>query len=234
MIEQEQNSQLSALFDDQLPPEQADLVIRRALRDEALRAKWGRYALIGACMRNEPIHADTRLPDVAGRVSLMLAAEAEHPATGAVAMASAPQARRGWAMFGRGAMGGAIAAGVAAVSLFIVREMDAPVAAQGTQMAQVQAPAEVIEIQPAVATLSQAPALLAVNDTPPPSYTTPVDNSPNPRINGRLASMAVAHSQVAASTMRIIPMSVVMNGSYDISGAVDMTEAEIQGIRGYR
>ena len=54
MIEQEQMSQLSALFDNELPPAEAELVIRRALKDPALRVRWDRYALIGACVRNEP------------------------------------------------------------------------------------------------------------------------------------------------------------------------------------
>ena len=51
MNEQEQISQLSALFDNELPPEQSGMVIRRALIDPALRASWGNYALIGACIR---------------------------------------------------------------------------------------------------------------------------------------------------------------------------------------
>src|SRR5690606_39827891 len=48
MSEQEQNSQLSALFDNELSPQQAQMVIRRALKDPATRTSWERYALIGA------------------------------------------------------------------------------------------------------------------------------------------------------------------------------------------
>ena len=55
MSEQEQISQLSALFDGEMPSQQADLVIRRALKDPAMRQRWQHYAVIGACMRGEPL-----------------------------------------------------------------------------------------------------------------------------------------------------------------------------------
>ena len=56
MSEQEQISQLSALFDGELPSQQAEMVIRRALKDPAMRARWERYALIGACVRGDLSH----------------------------------------------------------------------------------------------------------------------------------------------------------------------------------
>jgi negative regulator of sigma E activity len=234
MNEQEQNSQLSALFDNELPREQSELVIRRALKDPALRASWGRYALIGACLRNEPIHADARQPDVAERVRMLLAAEAEHPQQSAPAFADAAGARRGWSLFGRGALGGAIAAGVAVVSLFVVHSMGLVGADPAIQMVQASVPAAVTsESRPVVAVPRiDAPVLVAANDSPPPSYTTPVDNSPARRISGQLANLVSAHSEVAASAVRIIPLSPSMNGTYDITlGAVDMTEAEMQAYR---
>src|SRR5688572_708564 len=121
MIEQEQMSQLSALFDNELPPAEAELVIRRVLKDPALRARWERYALIGACLREEPIAASGRQTDVAERVRMQLAAEAQIPQVAGQAVVSWPGQRRGWSQFGRGALGGAIAAGVAAVALVLVR-----------------------------------------------------------------------------------------------------------------
>jgi hypothetical protein len=234
MNEQEQISQLSALFDNELPREQSELVIRRALKDPALRASWGRYALIGACLRNEPIHADTRQPDVAERVRMLLAAEAEHPQQSAPVFAGAAGASRGWSLFGRGALGGAIAAGVAVVSLFVVHSMGSVGADPAVQMVQGDVPAAVTsEPRPvAAAPRIDAPVLVAANDTPPPSYTTPVDNSPARRISGQLANLVSAHSEVAAAAVRIIPLSPSMNGTYDITqGAVDMTEAEMQAYR---
>jgi negative regulator of sigma E activity len=227
MNEQEQISQLSALFDNELPREQSELVIRRALKDPALRASWGRYALIGACLRNEPIHTDARLPDVADRVRMLLAAEAEHPQQSAPAFANPAGARRGWSLFGRGAVGGAIAAGVAVVSLIVARSILPQTDAPALQTAQAVAPAAIaVEPQPvAVAPQATAPALVAANDSPPPSYTTPVDNSPVQRISGQMVNLVVAHSEVAASATRIIPLSSVMSGSYGLTPeAVDMTE----------
>ena len=75
MIEQEQSSsQLSALFDGELPTQHAEMVIRRALKDPSMRRSWERYALIGACLREEPL----RLTDsVADRVQTALAGERE-------------------------------------------------------------------------------------------------------------------------------------------------------------
>ncbi|MEO6081083.1 MAG: sigma-E factor negative regulatory protein [Steroidobacteraceae bacterium] len=227
MNEQEQISQLSALFDNELPPAQAELVIRRALKDPGLRASWGRYALIGACVRSEPIHLDARQPDVARRVRMSLDAEAEHPSHSAPAFGAAGDGRRGWSLFGRGALGGAIAAGVAALSFFGLRSLD-PQAVPAVQMAQTAAPEAAVTEAKADASRVDGPVLVAVNDTPPLAYTTPVANSPTQRINGQLANLVAAHSQVEASSMRIIPL----NGHYDITqGAVDMTEAEIGAYR---
>ena len=188
MSEQEQMSQLSALFDNELPPAEAELVIRRVLKDPALRARWERYALIGACLREEPIAASGRQTDVAERVRMQLAAEAEIPQVAGQAVVSWPGQRRGWSQFGRGALGGAIAAGVAAVALVLVRSMGPDAAAPAVQTADVVAPAAVLsEVQPVTAApQTRAPRLVAAA-TPPPSYTTPVDNSPQ-RISGPLAN----------------------------------------------
>lgn len=53
MNNEELDSQLSAMFDDELPEPQCELLARRLARDEGLKARWGRYAVIGACMRME-------------------------------------------------------------------------------------------------------------------------------------------------------------------------------------
>ena len=49
----ERDSQLSAMFDGALPAAECELLARRLVRDEALRAQWSRYALIGAALRKE-------------------------------------------------------------------------------------------------------------------------------------------------------------------------------------
>jgi sigma-E factor negative regulatory protein RseA len=234
MSEQEQMSQLSALFDNELPPAEAELVIRRLLKDPALRARWERYALIGACVRGEPIHASARQPDVAERVRRRLAAEAQRPQAAGQAVAPWPGERRGWSQFARGALGGSIAASVAALALFLVQSMGPHAADPAVQMANVAVPAadtdqaRIAQVTPPAV---QAPALLAAADSPPPSYTTPMDNS-SQRISGPLLNYVVAHSEVAASAGRLLPLSAAMNGNYDVAqGTVKMTEAQIEAYR---
>jgi negative regulator of sigma E activity len=230
MNEQEQMSQLSALFDNELPPAEAELVIRRVLKDPALRGRWERYALIGACVRDEPLHVSAREPDVAERVRRRLAIEAERPHVAKRSIARYQSQRRGWAQFGRGALGGSIAAGVAALALVLVRS-GPQVADPAVQMADAAVPAAMqSEFRPAAVASPAAAGVLVAADTPPPSYTTPVDNAKQ-RISGPLANLVVAHSEVAASAGRLLPLSAAMDG-YDISqGAVEMTEAEIGAYR---
>ncbi len=52
-MNEELDSQLSAMFDDELPPQECELLARRLSRDEQLKARWGRYAVIGAVIRAE-------------------------------------------------------------------------------------------------------------------------------------------------------------------------------------
>jgi len=53
MNNEELDSQLSAMFDDELPEPECELLARRLARDEGLKARWGRYAAISACIRME-------------------------------------------------------------------------------------------------------------------------------------------------------------------------------------
>jgi negative regulator of sigma E activity len=52
-MNEELDSQLSAMFDDELPAAECELLARRLSRDEQLKARWGRYAVIGATIRAE-------------------------------------------------------------------------------------------------------------------------------------------------------------------------------------
>jgi negative regulator of sigma E activity len=203
MNEQEQSSQLSALFDGELPTQQAEMVIRRALKDASLRGRWERYALIGACLRGEPLaHAGTTQPSVAQLVRLRLAAEAEHGQPASLPQPASPPGRRlDW---GRGLMGGAIAASVALVAVLLVHSVQPASIASGELLAQQGVP--------------------AVAEAAPRSYTTPGENSPaSRRLDQPLAHYLVAHSEAAASNLGF---------SYDLTqGAVEMTEAEIKAHR---
>lgn len=226
--EQERASQLSALYDGELPMEQAQLVVRRTLKDAHLQAAWGRYALIGAVMRDEPLAvADRDGADLATRIAVQLEDEplpagmlAGEPMAGAI-----PAVRPAWM---RGAWGTAIAAGVAAASLLVLRMQDggqAPV-----QMARQLPAAAPVAVQAGAAVQAQ-PVLVAANDEPP-SYTTPVDDSPPGRVTAPLVNYVVAHSDLTGSVVRFGPLSSVVSASYDpAADAVEMSEAEIGALR---
>ena len=225
MSEQEQISQLSALFDGELPRDQAELVIRRALKDPALRAAWSRYSLIGACVRGEPLAAALPQVDLAARVRTRLASEPELSAAGKADADNAAASANTTSLWRRGALGGAIAASVALVSLVIVKSMMPGTGAPAELTAQQVAP------QPAaVATVppQATPApLLVARESAPPSYTTPVDDSPGRR-SAPLFNYVAAHNDVAVSAVRLAPLSSVMGGGFDLTqDAVEMSAAEV-------
>jgi negative regulator of sigma E activity len=228
MSEDSQASQLSVLFDNALPADEAELVIRRVLRDSALQATWSRYAMIGACLRNEPLGARSR-PDIAERVRMCLAAEAEHPAAGAPVMTRAA-GRAGNSWWGRGMVGGAIAAGVAAMALFTVRSMAPDSAEPGINVATAVAASGAARVPVSDATsLVSVPVQTVVREGALPSYTTPVNDSPAAqRDSVPLVNYVVAHSEVAGSAVRFSPLSTAVYGNYDFTAdMVEMTEAEI-------
>jgi sigma-E factor negative regulatory protein RseA len=107
-VNEQLDSQLSAMFDDELPAAECELLARRLSRDEAVRARWERYALIGAAMRAE---RGVR-PVLAQRVAQALGNEAP---LAAPASPSPVRARlRTWRT---AAAGAALAAGLAAATL---------------------------------------------------------------------------------------------------------------------
>jgi negative regulator of sigma E activity len=151
------------------------MVIRRTLRDEGMRASWERYSLIGACLRGEPI---TRHNSIADRVQASLAAERELNVSNLPVRrgeSGAGSGKRSF-LFGRGALGGAIAASVAVVSIMVVRAVMPDAGEGGTNLLARQ----------------------------PVSYTTPGENSPaQPRmIDASLGRYLVAHSEEAAAALR--------------------------------
>jgi negative regulator of sigma E activity len=232
MNQQEHISQLSALFDNELSAEQAELVIRRALKDPAMRTSWGRYALIGACVRGEPLAGRLRPEsDVAARVRIRLAVESARASQQDATRSDTPP-RTGAGVLARGALGMAIAASVAALSLFLIRT---PAPQNGTMLAQTAL--EQSAPQPAAleaaAQIAPAPATVVAAASAPPSYTTPVDDSPlGQRLDGRMVNYVVAHSEVASSAVRFSPLSTVMNSSEDFTqDTVEMTAAEIGAYR---
>jgi negative regulator of sigma E activity len=91
-MSEERDSQLSAMFDDELPAGECELLARRLSRDEALRTQWSRYSLIGAALRSE---RGVALHDkVARRVQSVVAQEASY---GESSLSTPPVGRPGGA-----------------------------------------------------------------------------------------------------------------------------------------
>jgi negative regulator of sigma E activity len=131
-MNEELDSQLSAMFDDELPVGECELLARRLSRDEALKARWGRYAVIGAVIRSE---RGVRLnAPLAGRVNAVLRAEPDLASAPAAQLAT-PASVRWW----QPVAGAALAAGVAAVSVMWLRAQtpDAPAALVAQQSSAV-------------------------------------------------------------------------------------------------
>jgi sigma-E factor negative regulatory protein RseA len=108
-MSEELDSQLSAMFDDELPQGECELLARRLSRDAALLARWGRYAAIAAAVRG-----DGRVGGgVALKVSTVIAAEGPPLQARWAAARGGQTAARWW----RPLAGAAVAASVAALSI---------------------------------------------------------------------------------------------------------------------
>lgn len=111
--------QLSALVDGELPADEARFLLRRLQHDEELNSQWERWQLLGDALRGQAV-----APAPAGFAQRVADAMAAEP----VAARATVPARNGLLRWG----GGALAASVAALALFVaVRPADeepAPVA----------------------------------------------------------------------------------------------------------
>jgi sigma-E factor negative regulatory protein RseA len=178
-MNEELDSQLSAMFDDELPTVECELLARRLSRDEALKARWGRYAVVGAVIRAE---RGVRLnAPLAGRVNAAISAE---PALEKATGASLP--RRPGMRWWQPVAGGALAASVAAASLLWLRAQ-APVPLSAAAM-------------PAASTAPAAAAgpITAASYVVPP----PIAVRPMAVPSTELANYVVAHSMVSSPVSR--------------------------------
>jgi hypothetical protein len=207
--EYERASQLSAMFDGELPAAECELLSRRLARDEQLRATWSRYAVIGAVLRAEPL-AQVR-PDFARRVSAAL--------SGAPAASGVRRALRG------AALGSVIAAGVAGAAIWLLRN-DLPVQEQvmGTA-APVVARASALSAAPGGASLNlrvtDAAAANASHEMF--SYVVPPLTTENSgAVPAALADYVVAHSEVPSSLARASLLSVLVGNQPVVSAPEDL------------
>jgi negative regulator of sigma E activity len=203
-MNEELDSQLSAMFDDELPQEECELLARRLSRDEALKGRWRRYAVIGAAVRAERgVRMDVRLEaNLASRVSAAISAE---PALDATPVAETQSRRAGGLRWWQPVAGGAIAAGVAAMSVLWVRAQ-APIGS-----------AEVVAQNPAPT------AVVAHNENanaaPPEGYVVPTNVEPRTFMPpAELASYMVAHSEFAMPVSRRNVLSTVVASESGTAG----------------
>jgi negative regulator of sigma E activity len=207
-MNEELDSQLSAMFDDELASAECELLARRLSRDEQLKARWERYAVIAAAIRAEPgVRLNVR---VARRVSAVLGSE---PALGVPA--TQPRRELRW---WRPVAGAAMAAGVAAVSILWLRAQ-APLGA-----AVATPPLSAVPASRATApmTASTTPATVAAR-TPsgPDSYVVPPRARPPAAIvpATELANYVVAHSRFSAPVARGTLLSSFMTSESAAAGS---------------
>ena len=213
---EERDSQLSAMFDGELPGVECELLARRLTRDEALRAQWSRFSMIGAALRAE---RGVALHDrVAVRVQAAVAKEAAYgdgtfdtaatssqpiPAT-PVSIKTASNSR--WARFARPVAGASIAAGVAALSIMWMRTDVGPDPMLASNSVAESPASETIVLTPdaAPSTLaSNTPTARAPSNGEPDVYVTPApSSSPGIAPPARLANYVVAHSEYSGPLSR--------------------------------
>ena len=202
-MNEELDSQLSAMFDNELPAAECELLARRLSRDEDLKARWSAYAAIGATIRAE---GGVRLnSNLAVRVNNAISTEP------AVAVAKAIEPSRAtsrrtvprWLM----PLGGvAVAASVAAASILFLRY---------------ESPTQPVA-QSLPVTSSSNQTLVAKNAVPaaPDSYTVP-KALPRRSIvpSTQLANYVVAHSEFSSPVNRRNLLSAFMASESGTAGA---------------
>jgi sigma-E factor negative regulatory protein RseA len=208
-MNEELDSQLSAMFDDELSHAECELLARRLSRDTELKSRWGRYAMIAAAIRAE---RGVRLHvQVAHRVSALVISE---PALGAAVVArGAPP--RWW----RPLAGVAVAAGVAAVSILWLRGQ-APLPGSAPP-APLTAAADVRALPAAAPVAAALPARAPAGSdsyvVPPAAHGTPTVVPPT-----EFANYVVAHSMFTAPVARGNLLSAFMTSESGTAGTAAM------------
>ena len=218
-MNEELDSQLSAMFDNELPAAECELLARRLSRDADLKARWGRYAVIGAVIRAE--RGVTLDGVVAGRVSAALSSEPALTADGA--RAAARKLRYHW---WQPVAGAGLAAGVAAVSILWLRSHDL------SDGARQPTPAMVAESPAPAAPAGQA-ALPNVSATPDSFVVPPVQQRPMMVVPAtELADYVVAHSAFSWPVTRGNLLSALMVSEPGTSSTPPGSDHPTPGVHG--
>jgi negative regulator of sigma E activity len=180
-------------------------------RDEQLRSRWGRYAVIGACIRGEHgVRLETMLASKVSAAIKQEAAPAQAPATGHVG--------RGFFTPWATLLGGlACAAAVAAVAILWMRSTGPALVAQTRPVQQSAVP----PAPQLAASEKPAPQLAAVQaavhprqSREPDSYVVPTLVAQGPLLvpPTELANYIVAHSEYSGPLMRRNALSALIGG----------------------
>jgi hypothetical protein len=215
----EVESQLSAMFDGELMSAECELLSRRIDRDERLRGRWSRYALIGAAMRCEPVA--TAGSDFASRVSRAVdGAEASQ--------ALETRRRRRNRYVWQSALAASMVTAVAGLSLVMLRQVayqsgapgarhTAVRAALGVPVAHVPAQLSAVALHPGITVMhaaagaTRAAASGAARE--PFSYVTPANDASDPTaLRTELVDYIVAHSEYSTPLMRPDLLSALISG----------------------
>jgi len=202
-------SQLSAMFDGELPVAECELLSRRIDRDENLRSRWSRYALIGAAMRSEPVAAARS--GFATRVSAALSAEGR------------PRGTRQRRLWWNSALAATLVAGVAGLSIAMLRDDASRFGARGVVADAVPAPARAAD-RVAAAVPVRAPAVSVSGAGHEPwSYVTPVGlgSGNNSALRTQLADYMVEHSVYSTPLMQRNLLSSLVSGEDGLGNASD-------------
>lgn len=168
------DEQLSAFLDGELAPEEVDLVLARLDRDPGLRARFGRYGLIGECLRSGSARPEALLIAEGVRSAL------EKEAAGVSPLPPQPAAMRArrW-----------LAAGLAAtVAVVVVVAVNAP------------GPSPIAGAQRLSATAPDPEAVVGSDDIT--VVRAGVSLRPDPRSAARLTTYLVAHGTYASPLSR--------------------------------
>jgi sigma-E factor negative regulatory protein RseA len=231
------DSQLSAMFDGELSAAECDLLARRLARDEALRAQWSRYSMIGAALRAE---RGVALHDrVAWRVQSAIAQEVTYGEGDAVATgrtaalvpADAMRASRAerWMRFSRPLVGGGIAASVAVMSVLWLRNQEP---AQTVVASNTATESIVLAAEPAAPVGETRVAVpTPVSAAEPDLYSTPAPSSQTSIAPpARLANYVVAHSEYSGPlSRRMALLSLVGTESAEVGGSSEPVSENADG-----
>jgi sigma-E factor negative regulatory protein RseA len=230
MSNEELDSQLSAMFDDELPASECQLLARRLARDEMLKARWGRYALIGAALRSERVSLSGSL---ARRVSVAIASEPALLANSATESATR-RARFDVRRWTQPVLGTGVAAAVAATAILWLRAEAPTPSLQALSPAPTRSPGllvrnDVVRGPTAGATPETAAPLhtgvpvsaVSRNHATPDSYTVPTAVEQNSVYTppAELANFVVAHSQFSAPFLRRSLLSSLVTAEGGASNA---------------